>query len=472
MPQLPIPINLGPNKDIEEIGLSTHGAAAVDVYFDSNGNVARRPGLVELADTTVAYGVDGLYWWDRQEKVIVVTGGRIFEITASNGTFAEIDGDNFETGAPVYWADFGTALYGANGGRIVKIPSSGDAAYIADASAPTTVSHLASLDGYLIALETGSERAHFSTADPDVWDGEWVSAVSQPDLLKALGVGTDILELLGTSVLEGWRNDGSTPFVKESQYTVNRGIAAANSFVFLEDTWYWLDDERKVIRLNGRQPEVLSLTMNKYIQDFSAVSDAIGGRTNFNGRPQYILSFPTEGKTLALDIYNKIWSELGKWNSTTSSYDQFKGQSFTQATKWNLTLVGDRTTGKVYKFDSTDYEDDGATMRSMVRTPHVHWEHPELWKRSARLDFYLKKASVADAADSAELLIKWRDQGETTWKTQRTVSLGRVGKTDFHGAIPGMGQYKTRQYEISLTDDSPLVIAKVMETFRFLGMRE
>lgn len=468
-----IPINQGPNKDVEEIGLVTHGASAVDVYFDSNGNVSRRPGMVELCDFSVAHGVDSLFWWDRQSKVIAICNGRIFQITNANGTNSEISGDTFQAGYPVYWGDFGTSLYGANGGRIVKIPSSGNSAYISDSSAPTTVSHIAVLDDTLLALEIGTENVHYSnTGDADTWDGEWIAAVARPDLVKSIGTANDRIELLGTEVLEGWRNDGVTPFVKDSQYTVNRGTSAPYSLKFIEDTWYFLDQDRKVVRLNGRTPEVLSLTMNKYIQDFSTVSDAIGEHTSFNGRPQYVLIFPTEGKSLAYDIYNGIWSELGKWNSGTASYDRFLGQSFCIATGWNLALVGDRTTGKVYKLDSTDYQDNSTTLRSMVRTAHMHWGYPGKWKRSSRLDFYLKKASVAQDADSAELIVKWRDQGNTTWGTERTVSLGRVGKTDFHGYLTRMGHYKTRQYELSISDNSPLVLSKVMETFKIRGLEE
>lgn len=474
MPILPIPINYGPNKDIEEIGLSTHGAAAVDVYFDSNGNVARRPALVELCDFSVAAGIDGLYWWDRQEKVVSICNGRVFEITASDGTNAEITGgtSDFQAGAKVYWGDFGTSLYGANGGSITKLTSAGVLS-VTGGSAPTAVDQIAVIDDTLLALENNTQRMHYSdTSDPDTFSGNWVSAIGDPDLLKAIGVGSSIIELIGTKLWEGWRNDGSTPFIKEDQYTINRGIAAPNSHVFIEDRWYLLDAERKVIRLNGRSPEVLSLTMNKYIQDFETVSDAIGGYTSFSGRPQYILSFPTEGKTLAYDIYNGIWSEMGKWNSTSSEYDQFKGQVFCFATKWNLALVGDRSTGKIYKFSTTDYTDNGDTLRSMIRTPHIHWDHPELWKRSSRLDFYLKKSSVAQDSDSAELIVKWRDEGRTTWDGEMTVPLGQVGRTDFHGYLSPMGQYKTRQYEFAISDDSPLVLSRVMETFRVKGGRE
>lgn len=475
MPILPIPLTRGANQAIEEIGLGAYGAAAMDVYFDSNGNLARRPSLSYFAfPGSVVSPVDGLYWWDRQSKVIVVAGGRCFPITASDGTVGtEITGATFATGAPVYWADFGTALYAANGGRIIKIGTGTSMAVLADADAPTAVSHIAVLDDYLLALSTGTQQMHYSDASaPDDWSGSWVTALARPDLLKAIGSQNDIIELMGTEVTEGWRNDGSTPFVKEPQYTVNRGTGAAHSLYFVEDSWYFLDQNRKVVRLNGRTPEVVSLTLNKYIQGLTTVSDAVGQRAEIEGRPQYMLLFPTEGKSVALDVYSKQWTEFGSWNSGTSTYLRFEGQRFCVVPPWNLVLVGDRTASYVYKFNTGNATSDPYVPRSLIRTPHIHWEHPELWKLSSRLDFYAKKTNMAITTGNMTMTVRWRDDGSTTWNTAQTLTLTRVSTTEYHGYINRMGMYHTRQYEIVMADGSPMVLSRVMETFRVLGARE
>lgn len=472
MPVAKIPINVGANKDVEEIGLITHGAACMNFYTDSNGNVARAPGIVELCDLGVSARIDGLYWWDRQSKLIAQCNGRHFEITDSSGTFAEISGDTAEAGKKVYYADFGTALYISNGGRIVNIPSSGAAAYVSDVDAPTTVTHVCVLDKYLLALNADEEQVNFSEVlDPDSWAGDWVTPESVPDLTKAIGASSGRLSFVGTGSIEGWRNDGVTPFVKDSAYTVDRGISAPDSFVWIENTWYWLDHERKVVRLNGVTPEPLSLTMNKYIQGFTTVADAIGGYTSFDGRPQYVLTFPTEDKTICFDIYNKSWLELGRWSTGTSTYSRFAGNSFAFATAWNLAIVGDKTTGKIYKLDSSNYQDDGNTHRSMLRTASIHHGDPTRLKRSVRLDFYLKKSNVAQESDAAELMVKWRDDGSTDWRDENTVALGRVGATDYFGTVYVCEIYGSRQYELAISDNTPGVIVSMVETFDWLGQR-
>lgn len=470
MPTARIPINHGVNKDVEEIGLTTQAAAQVNFYADSNGSLIRTPGLVEFCDLGVASGIDGLFWWDRQAKVIAQCGGRHFEITDRNGTKAEIAGDSAQIGRRVYHADFGTSLYLANGGRIIKIPASGDAAYLADADAPTTVTHVAVLDKYLLALPENLERMEYSEVlDPESWVGDWITPEANPDLTKAIGVAQGRIEAFGTNTLQGGRNDGVTPFVWDTSYTIDRGISAPDSLVFIENTWYWLDDRRMVVRLAGRVPENLSVSLNKYIQGFSHVSDAIGGHTAFDGRPQYVLTFPMENKTICFDVYSGVWFELGRWDSEVAQYERFVGSAFCLAVGWNLSLVGDRSTGKIYKLDSTDYQENGATLRGMVRTPVIHHGDPTRWKRSGRLDFYVNKISAVDDDSVPELSIKWRDDGSRSYQNEQAVDLGKVGELDYFGQLIVAERYRSRQYELSVSGNVPVMIVGIYETYDWLG---
>lgn len=470
-------IPLWADKDIEQSGYTFDGSAVVDFVVDERGNFVRRPGIESWVDTSSGAGIDGLYWWDRQQVLIIVSNSNTYKVTNSTGTFSDITGDSFEIGSKVYFADFGTALYAANGGQIIKIPASGNTAVVADGDAPTNVSHVATLDKYLIALETGTERYWYSDAgDPDSWSGDFVSAETYPDLLSALGVAQDKLELWGSASLEGHRTStGSPEFVKEAQYTVEYGISAIHSAIYAEDvsggTWIWLDHKRRVVAMPSASRGVsnISSTLNIYIDELSTISDAIGSYVLFYTRPHYVLSFPTEGKTICIDLITGKWSELGKWNTGSGSYDQFTAEHFALATQWGLSLVGDRAAGKIHKLINTTYQDLGAILRSTIRTPHIDWGTPGFNKISRRIDFYLQKTNESDEADVSELMIRWRDNGNTTWGSERTVALGRVGKADYHGQLNRLGRYKDRQYEIAISDDAPLRFVRIIETFEVVG---
>jgi hypothetical protein len=339
-----------------------------------------------------------------------------------------------------------------------------------DADAPTTVSHVAFLDRYLLANEIGSANFHFSAVNaPTTWDAEYAVPEAKMDDLSALLVEDLKIALMGEKTLEVWYDDGSTPFVREEQGYISRGTVAKYSFVWCEsqNTFVWMDENRQVVMLNGLTPITLSGVMSKYIEGFTSVTDALGDAVVIGGRPYYILSFPTEGKTLVVDFNSKQWYEWGYWKSATATYEKFRGNSFCYSPAWNITLVGDRANGKVYKFDTTNYDDDGDTLRAMVRTAHYNHGTEEKLKFSNKLTFRLKRTSVVSTDATPDLLVKYRDNGSTSWKNEHTVTLQQIGDTEFRASISRLGSYYSRQYQLVLSDAFPLCIVSMEETFDY-----
>ncbi len=96
----------------------------MDGYVDEAENVNRRPGMYELCDLLTSASVDGLYWWSDQSKVIAISGGKAYEITKKDGSFSLLSGtDTFQKLSRPSFANFGSALYSANGGKIIEILS-------------------------------------------------------------------------------------------------------------------------------------------------------------------------------------------------------------------------------------------------------------------------------------------------------------------------------------------------------------
>ena len=354
----------------------------------------------------------------------------------------------------------------ANGARIVKLPSAGNSAYIADGDAPTTVSHVEVLNRYLIANDVDTEQFYWSDInEPEVWTAQFASAEGIPDYLMAILRNRYYIYLMGKRSLEVWRDDGSTPFVPELQGYVQSGTIAKYSFTNCDGILYWLDHESKVVRLEGITPQVISNTLAKYIQGFTTVTDAIGDYAFIGSRKFYILSFPAEGKTLVYDINSGLWSRWGFFQS--GDYLRHKLNSIAYSPKWNFTLMGDNATDKIYKISHELYTDVGNDLRTLIRTGHINHDTEAKWKFSRALTFRLKKTSVGDAADIASMTVRWRDNGSTSWKTERTVELGAVGNTEFIGRLPALGRYRSRQYEIALSADHPLVLVSMEEDFDY-----
>jgi len=471
MSSLPIPINLGPNRDIDEVALPNFNAFLYDGFVDSVGNVQRRPGLVVFCNLSVGSGVDGLFWWDKQNVLIAICNGKSYSIN-SNGDATDLGGDTLEVGYPVYFADFGDALYAANGGRILAIPDAGTPAYMADGDAPTSVRAIADLDSILLALEDDSEHVWYSqSGDATDWQGLFISEQYKPDLAKIIGVKNGIIEILGTQSLAGWRNDGSTPLVYDPSNTVDVGVGAPHSFRYCtgidgQGNWYWLNHLSQIVKMIGRQVvPVAPASLSKYLLSFSTVSDAIGGECNVKGIPHYILTFPTENKTIAINLATLNWSEFGYWNTNTALHDRFRGISYAWSNQWNLQFVGDHTSGLIYKMDPTVYQDNGHILNTLIRTGNIDRGTVSVTKKPKMLHFWLKKGNVVSQAAAAKLMVKWRDNGKTTWKTEREISLGVTGETGFHGTKSQPGGYDIRQYQFSLTDNADLTFVRAEEEF-------
>ena len=474
MPIKNIPINTGLNLSVDEVGLKTHNAAMQDCYVDELGGVNRRPGLEEFVDLGTSASVDGLFWWETENLVLAVSNGDVFKITDNAGTFAALTmtGVDFATGTRVTWGDFGTNIYAANGGKIKKISTS---AMIdtADADAPTTVTHVAFLDRYLLANQTDTRKVWFPVvADPDDWQAEYFSKDAQFDNLKAVAVSNLEAYLLGERTMEVWYNDGTNPFSRLGQGFVQSGTVAPYSFAYCDavGSFVWLDHERKVVMLQGRTPVVLSATMTKYIQGFSSVTDARGDYMVLAGRPYYKIDFPTEDKTLIWDFIKEQWYEWGYWNSGSASYERWRGNCYCLAPAWNFSLVGDKSNGKIYKVDPTVFTDDGDTIRMLNRTGHVDWDAPGTKKKSIGLNLRLKRTQVAAPPGPVQMVIQYRDNGVTTWKTEKTITISTTAAdTEYRASIRQLGAYYSRQWQFIYTDPNVgCSLVQAQEEFEYL----
>jgi hypothetical protein len=388
-----LPIKGDPFKNVDETELGDRSAELIDAYTDETGSTVKRPGLYFWYDTGTGYPVEGLFWCERISTMFVVSDGRIFAVTASGWTQTEltITGDKLRdysaTGGigKVSFVDQGTYIFMANGGRIVYTDGTAQTAYIADADAPTTVDQVTFHDGYLIANIRGSDTFQWSDVLlPLQWDPtSYATAESDSDEIIFLGSAWREIILIGEKGTEVWFNDGSSPFSRlPGAYTEN-GTEAPNSVSLIGDgVWCWLDNNRHVVLLQGRTTKRVSTPFDKYIQGFTAVSDACSSVIEIAGRKFYVLTFPTENKTLAWD-FSKMdpsqgWSEWGSWGG--SAYTRFLGHVHTYARGWNSHFVGSKTDGKIYKM-GTSYLDDNATaIRTLRRTGHVDHDTNQLKK--------------------------------------------------------------------------------------------
>jgi hypothetical protein len=434
-------------------------------YFSPDGPKmvwTKRPGLTEWLDLSTTAGVDGLKYWTRQDKLVSVCDGDVDLITEA-AVNTDITGTASMTAGntPTFADVAGSSLYIASGGQIGAYPAAAGA-YLTDGDAPTAVRFIATINQILVALKDNDER--FDWADsgaPTTWAGEYSTTEAMPDLAKAMLTANNYLYFPGQDVCEIWRDDGTT-FVRETQAIISRGCIARYSVIEINGVLYWLDASREIVSLAGFTPRLISNpVLTRYLQSFSTVDDAIGMKVPIDGRQFYILTFPTEKKTIAYDTFLNQFYEWSYWDANTAEHKAWRGISTTYAPEWNKVFVGDRSNGKIYEMTGTT--DDGDTIRTVLQLDFYDRGEPNRVKFCDGIDLVFKRANTSTTPKTME--ISWRDDGDTTWTGHRTVEIEAQGKTELIVSENRFGSYKRRMWRFIMSDATQAALVSAMERF-------
>lgn len=202
----------------------------------------------------------------------------------------------------------------------------------------------------------------------DVGDGSQASglnaaqAESQPDDLVRAYVFDQLVYMLGTRSTEPWYNSGSgsPPFERIDTQIISIGIAAIHSVDHNDNFMYWLGDDRQVYQASGgRQNRISSIAVAHAIEGYETVDDAVGWTMTLEGQNFYVLTFPTENQTWAVNegLGNDGWFQLssgltgGKYNATSHSYVYGKH------------LVSHETDGDLLELDLDSFTNNGEIIK-------------------------------------------------------------------------------------------------------------
>jgi hypothetical protein len=282
--------------------------------------------------------------------------------------------------------------------------------------------------------------------------GEYATAESRPDNAVTLSAAFGEFIIPGTSTIEYWSDSGdpTMPFQRLQGAITERGSISPYSFAQIDNSYYFLDSERRVIRLSGRNPEVIGNDIDKLIQQLETVEDAIGYHFNAEGATKYILHFPTDGKTYAYDYKLQYWSEWGFYDKVYGKRENYLGRLGRYIPSWNKYIVGSRQDGKLY-IASLDYTtDEGENIIAELQTSRIDWDISDR-KSSSRITIKCERGTNAVGdTDEPKLYFSKRDNGKSQWSSERQFNLGNPGDDHSYITMRNLGQYRDRQYRIKM----------------------
>lgn len=471
MPTVKIPIFAPVQKGVDGIELADENFSLFDGYRTLTGGTTKRPGSKTLftASAALGVGVDGIFYWAEKDVVMLVGGGDIYQLTYISNTpvVTKLTATPLlNQGAPVSMTVDGTNFYCCNGVKIVYTPVSGVPAYIADPDAPTTATQIAFLDGYILAIDS-TNRFYWSDVNAGTsWNAlSFATAAGSPDLLNAIKVYNREIYLFGQRSIEIWENDGTTPFARVPGGFIQSGCSAPNAVIEDENSLYWLDENRRLVRFAGKSVERLSTKFDRELQGLSRVSDAIAQKIQIDGYVFFVFSFPFDDRTL---VYNQTvddWGEWGKWNLTDAKYERWVGSAYCYAERWGLHLIGRRDVLKAAELGRKYADDDGDMIRLARLTGHIDNGTSKV-KQCNEVRFRAKRGQGLVGA-TPKLMLRYKIDNRT-WSNIKEFSLGDIGEYDFVLTDVRRNQYKTKQYEFTATDAVDIVFSNAEEDVEVL----
>lgn len=323
-----------------------------------------------------------------------------------------------------------------------------------------------------------------------------------PDDLVSLIVDHREIYLLGENSSEVWVDVGAVPFPFQRipGTSTQHGIASVfsvarvgNSFAYVSRN---IRGQGQIVQMNGYTPVRISTHAVENTLQNQYIDDAIAWTYQLEGHEIYVVSFPTLDLTWAYDATTQMWHKW-LWVDNDNVFHRHRGNC--SALFQGLIIVGDHTNGKLYELSKQVYTDDGQEIRCVRRAPHLVSDLQRQYFDEFQIQFqpgvgttglstqdtnnyigdpytiypgatltvgpnvtlYIANRSAASTGDvttNPQAMLRWSNDGGSTWSREYWVSIGALGKYKNRAIWRRLGMARDRVYEVVVTDPVNAVI--------------
>jgi hypothetical protein len=421
-----------------------------------------RPCLVDFVD----FGAAPIRGCIEQDNFGYVVSGSNFIRVANDGTYIN-KGTLLTNNGPVGMASNGFDIFITDGDHGYNYDIAGDTL------TPDPANFLGGdcvtfIDQYFITNIPRTGRAQSGgLADGTVWNAtDIATAEGDPNnLIRPIAL-FGYLWLMGDKTSEPYLNMGypqGFPFGRSGSGTVDMGLAARWSAATMDNSLYWLAKNREgfygVCRATGTGPQKISTDAIDYqIKQMSTISDAIAFAFTDEGHSLYVLTFPTGKKTFVFD--SSVAAKMGvdfawsTWKSWGLNY--FKCYHHMMLTVDHV--VGDSTTGKLYKLKYGTYSDAGDTVEKIRTAQHLHSSGKEVTINSLWIDFESGPGLVFGQGDDPMVMLQFSKDGGNNYSNEYWKPIGKIGETTRRAKWTRLGSAYQWTFKIKVTDSVKCVI--------------
>ena len=377
----------------------------------------------------------GAYSWPGYKAFADTLGGIDRGMTEFNGVLYKVSGSEFRsiasdgTSTLIGTIDGTKPCYFANNFGVLAIVSDGNGYYydgttlseITDVDLNQPVS-VAMLNNYYIYAGQNNDFVVSDFATPESIPTNYVAnAESDGDELLRVYVFQERAYMFGTRTIEPWyfTGIGEPPVARETGGVISRGLSARGSIANNHEFVFFLGSDNNAYKLSGYQiMPMLNPQMSKIFEDYT-VSDARGYFIRQSGQGFYMLHFPTEEKTWAIQIDTGWAYEI---SNQATSYLFIYGK--------HLVAVGE----KILEMDSDTYTDDGQSYAREVTLGPITAQSlsgdligRRIFIRKLRLAVETGVSLINGEGSDSDIICSISSDGGRTFTEQRQIGLGVLG---------------------------------------------
>lgn len=312
---------------------------------------------------------------------------------------------------------------------------------------------------YLIITERNKDIIRWSSAGGDflVWDElDFIAADALPDAVVRVLSDNNNLWVFGVKSTEPfYYTPGGDPIFQPISNAVSDvGIGAMHSAVVIDNTVFWLDDTYRVRHAQGYNPTIISTdAITERIEAMPRYDDAIGMTYSSSGHEFYVLTFPTANATFVYDIATGAWHQWSSGTSWKDGGDAFRHKANCIINDKGSEIVGDYSSGKLYKLDYT-YSFDGEDQIKRMRAAKTVQQTSGNFMFFTQVELECRTGVGLNDGDfkDPKALCQWSNDNGQTFKTGKYQSLGKIGEWLHRVKWFIQGRSRSRIYRWTITD--------------------
>lgn len=317
------------------------------------------------------------------------------------------------------------------------------------------------MDGYIFYVPENNNTVCASPIDNaidfDPIDTTTFNAKSDK-VLAVFGNRRD-LWVIGNNSAEIWYNAGNAqfPFSRRDSIQVDRGTAASNSVIGIDNTLAWLDDLGQVIIIDGYNPKVISTEpMHASIRKYDTISDCYACSYQENGQWFAEFTFPSAEVSWVFSMATQLWHKRAYWDSANAG--QIRNKINSTILLNNNVFAGSYNDGKIYYSDDNAYTDYGnAIIRTRISS-HSNIEFEKIRIHSLELKTEGGTGLASGQGSAPQISLQVSKDGGHTYGSEKWRYLAEIGNYRKRVRWNRLGISRSFTFKLTISDPIKCVL--------------